>query len=90
VNRKNQLFCSCGTHKWQDIDHYFIQKGWTIDNLLALTLSLIVADTAFGQQTHRESLDHSVGKRTIGHLDESVLRLNAKLTASYFRCDYGA
>jgi hypothetical protein len=25
---------SCGTHEWQDIDHYFIQKGWTIDKFI--------------------------------------------------------
>ena len=65
-------------------------KSPAIRNLLALTLSSILAVTAFGQQTHREFLEHGVGKSTMGDLDESVLRLNAKLTAAYFRCDYGA
>jgi hypothetical protein len=25
---------SCGTPAWQDIDHYFLQKGFTIDNFI--------------------------------------------------------
>ena len=64
-------------------------KSPKIRNLLALTLSLIQAVTAFGQQTHREFLDHGMGKPTMGDLDESILRPDAKLTAAYFRWDYG-
>jgi len=65
-------------------------KSPAIPNLLGCTRNLILAVTACGQQTHRELLDHGVDKRTMGDRDESILQLNAKLTAIYLRCDYGA
>jgi len=57
-------------------------KARAIRKLLACILSLILAVTAFGQQTHREFLDHGVAKRTMGDLGESILQLNPKLTAT--------